>query len=141
MSKLKPFISTKHVAPCRVISNYRKLGCIESACLLVSSVESSCCQLVGAAIHHLPGISKKPLHCVSVHCMRADTLALHHTINMNYCDVRQQQQLDTEPSFIGKKKLYSIKRFIFTRSSCNFFHLENQVSIPGGVLSLLGIVW
>ena len=34
---------------------------------------------------------KKPFHCVGFHCSWADTLAIHYTTNLNYCDVCYQQ--------------------------------------------------
>ena len=75
-TKLEFVISTEHVGSCRIIADQKEFGSIESACLLVRSVEPCCRQLVGAATHHLSGISKKTLHCVCVHCSWADTLAL-----------------------------------------------------------------
>jgi hypothetical protein len=47
--------------------------------------------------------SLKTTHCVGVHCLWADTLAILHTINLNYRDMSQQQLLDAEPSLISKK--------------------------------------
>ena len=76
---LKSLIPTKHVVSCRVISNKRKSGMVEHACLLIHSVKSCRRQFVAAAPQHLTGIAKKTFHSISVHGSRANTLALHHT--------------------------------------------------------------
>jgi hypothetical protein len=51
--------------------------------------------------------SQKKLHCVGVHCSWTDTLAIFHTINMNYSDMSQQQLLDVEPSLVSEKVVFS----------------------------------
>ena len=80
---LKSLIPTKHIVSCRVIANKRKFGKVERACLLIRSVKSCRRQFVAAAPHHLTGIAKKPFHSISVQGSRANTLALHHTIELN----------------------------------------------------------
>jgi hypothetical protein len=91
---LKSLNPTKHVVSYRVIANRRKFGIVEHACLLIRLVESCCHQFVAAATHHLTGIAKKPFHSISVHGSGANTLALHHTVELN-------------DSFIGKKVVCS----------------------------------
>jgi hypothetical protein len=49
------------------------------------------------------------------------TLALQYTVHLNFRDECQQQQLDTEPSFIGKK-MYSVEQFILARLLFNFLY-------------------
>ena len=73
---------------CRVIVNKRKFGIVERACLLIRSVKSCRCQFVAAAPHHLTAIAKKTFHSISVHGSWADTLALHHTVELNVLDSR-----------------------------------------------------
>jgi hypothetical protein len=88
---LKSLIPTKHVVSYRVIANKRKFGIVERACLLIRLVKSYHRQCVAAATHHLTGTAKKPFHSISVHGLRANTLALHHTVELNDSDVAQQQ--------------------------------------------------
>ena len=88
---LKSLIPTKHVVSCRVIANKRKFGIVERACLLILSVKSCHRQFVAAAPHHLMGIAKKPFHSISVQGLQANTLTLHHTVELNDVNVAQQQ--------------------------------------------------
>jgi hypothetical protein len=89
---LKSLIPTNHVVSCRVIANKRKFGIlVECACLLICSVKSCHHQFFAAATHHLMGIAKKPFHSISVHGSRANTLTLHHTVELNDGDLAQQQ--------------------------------------------------
>ena len=52
-------------------------------------------------------IAIKPFHSISVHGSRANTLALHHTVELNDGNMAQQQLLDAKPSFIGKQDVCS----------------------------------
>ena len=64
---------------------------VERACILIRLVKSCSRQFVAAAPHHLMGIAKKPFHSISDQGSRANTLALHHTLELNDGNMAQQQ--------------------------------------------------
>ena len=127
-SNLESFIPTKYVVSYQVVTDKRKFGCIECTCLLVHTVESCCCQLVGAAANHLSSIPKKTFYCVSVHGPRANALALYHTVDVHDCNESQQQRFDAEPSFICKKNVFGGMLLLYPLVM-QFLPSRNQASI------------
>ena len=127
-SNLESFIPTKYVVSCRVVTYQIKFGRIECTCLLVRTVESCRCQLVGAAANHLSSIPKKPFYHVSVHGPQANALALYQTVDLHDHDVSQQQRSDAEPSFICKKNVFGGMLLLYPLVM-QFLSSRNQASI------------